>query len=55
MFQKDMPNIFFNFLLEEMGSNIDELQKDVSDLMTQAGIENTEDIKTSITKTYFEL
>ncbi|XP_012820841.1 heat shock factor-binding protein 1-like protein 1 [Xenopus tropicalis] len=30
--------------MEEMGSNIDELQKDVSDLMTQAGIENTEDI-----------
>ncbi|OCT74542.1 hypothetical protein XELAEV_18033525mg [Xenopus laevis] len=28
----------------KMGSNIDELQKDVSDLMTQAGIENTEDI-----------
>ncbi|KAG8442294.1 hypothetical protein GDO86_011188 [Hymenochirus boettgeri] len=30
--------------MEEMGSNIDELQKDVSDLMTQAGIENADEV-----------
>ncbi|MEE6464827.1 hypothetical protein FKM82_006376, partial [Ascaphus truei] len=37
-------NIFFNILLDEMGSNIDNLQKDVSDLMTEAGIESTDDL-----------
>ncbi|KAM4688762.1 heat shock factor-binding protein 1-like protein 1 [Discoglossus pictus] len=30
--------------MEDMGSNIDDLQKNVSDLMTQAGIENTDDV-----------
>ncbi|XP_075067437.1 heat shock factor-binding protein 1-like protein 1 [Mixophyes fleayi] len=30
--------------MEDMGSNIDDLQKDVSDLMTQAGIEKTDDV-----------
>ncbi|KAM4705005.1 heat shock factor-binding protein 1-like protein 1 [Rhinophrynus dorsalis] len=35
---------FLNFVLEEMGTNIDDLQKDVSDLMTQAGIENKDDV-----------
>ncbi|KAM8966939.1 heat shock factor-binding protein 1-like protein 1 [Pelodytes ibericus] len=30
--------------MTEMGSKIDELQKDVSDLMTQAGIENPDDV-----------
>nr|DBA24485.1 TPA: hypothetical protein GDO54_012131 [Pyxicephalus adspersus] len=30
--------------MEEMGSSIDELQKDVADLMTQAGIENRDDV-----------
>ncbi|CAJ0934830.1 unnamed protein product, partial [Ranitomeya imitator] len=36
--------IFLNILLDDMGSNIDKLQSDVSDLMTQAGIENTDEI-----------
>uniref|UniRef100_A0A8C8B6Y2 HSBPL protein n=1 Tax=Otus sunia TaxID=257818 RepID=A0A8C8B6Y2_9STRI len=31
----------FNFLLEEMGKRIDDLEKHVADLMTEAGIENT--------------
>ncbi|XP_066435551.1 heat shock factor-binding protein 1-like protein 1 [Eleutherodactylus coqui] len=30
--------------MDDMGSNIEKLQKDVSDLMTQAGIENTDDV-----------
>ncbi|XP_073422382.1 heat shock factor-binding protein 1-like protein 1 isoform X2 [Dendrobates tinctorius] len=30
--------------MEEMGSNIDKLQNDVSDLMTQAGIDNTDEV-----------
>ncbi|XP_075682649.1 heat shock factor-binding protein 1-like protein 1 [Rhinoderma darwinii] len=30
--------------MDEMGSNIEVLQKDVSDLMTQAGIENKDDV-----------
>ncbi|KAG8571454.1 hypothetical protein GDO81_011654 [Engystomops pustulosus] len=30
--------------MDEMGSNIEKLQKDVSDLMTQAGIENTDEV-----------
>uniref|UniRef100_A0A8C5MFC6 Uncharacterized protein n=1 Tax=Leptobrachium leishanense TaxID=445787 RepID=A0A8C5MFC6_9ANUR len=39
--------IFLNLVLEEIGSKIDELQKDVSDLMTQAGIENPDDVVVS--------
>lgn len=30
--------------MDEMGSNIEELQKNVGDLMTQAGIENTDEV-----------
>ncbi|XP_075441733.1 heat shock factor-binding protein 1-like [Ascaphus truei] len=30
--------------MDEMGSNIDNLQKDVSELMTEAGIESTDDL-----------
>ncbi|XP_010290297.1 PREDICTED: heat shock factor-binding protein 1-like protein 1, partial [Phaethon lepturus] len=33
----------FNFLLEEMGERIDDLEKHVTDLMTEAGIENTDE------------
>ncbi|XP_009980933.1 PREDICTED: heat shock factor-binding protein 1-like protein 1, partial [Tauraco erythrolophus] len=33
----------FNFLLEEMGERIDDLEKHVADLMTEAGIENTDE------------
>ncbi|KAM6125882.1 heat shock factor-binding protein 1-like protein 1 [Pterocles gutturalis] len=32
-----------NFLLEEMGERIDDLEKHVADLMTEAGIENTDE------------
>uniref|UniRef100_A0A8D0KS25 Uncharacterized protein n=1 Tax=Strix occidentalis caurina TaxID=311401 RepID=A0A8D0KS25_STROC len=34
-------SFIFNFLLEEMGKRIDDLEKHVADLMTEAGIENT--------------
>ncbi|XP_075128296.1 heat shock factor-binding protein 1-like protein 1 [Leptodactylus fuscus] len=30
--------------MDDMGSNIEKLQKDVNDLMTQAGVENTEEV-----------
>ncbi|XP_009583559.1 PREDICTED: heat shock factor-binding protein 1-like protein 1, partial [Fulmarus glacialis] len=33
----------FNFLLEEMGERIDDLEKHVADLMTEAGIENADE------------
>jgi len=36
-------NVIFNFLLEEMGERIDDLEKHVADLMTEAGIENTDE------------
>ncbi|NXE96268.1 HSBPL protein, partial [Menura novaehollandiae] len=40
-----LRNILFgrrvNFLLEEMGERINDLEKRVADLMTEAGIENT--------------
>ncbi|KAJ6664426.1 hypothetical protein lerEdw1_007083 [Lerista edwardsae] len=32
--------MIFNLLLEEMGERIDDLEKHVTGLMTQAGIEN---------------
>ncbi|KAM9200202.1 heat shock factor-binding protein 1-like protein 1 [Mergus octosetaceus] len=35
--------VIFNFLLEEMGERIDDLEKHVADLMTEAGIENTDE------------
>ncbi|XP_009322767.1 PREDICTED: heat shock factor-binding protein 1-like protein 1 [Pygoscelis adeliae] len=35
--------LIFNFLLEEMGERIDDLEKHVADLMTEAGIENTDE------------
>uniref|UniRef100_A0A8C4WEK4 Rho-GAP domain-containing protein n=1 Tax=Gopherus evgoodei TaxID=1825980 RepID=A0A8C4WEK4_9SAUR len=45
-----MQNVLFNFLLEEMGERIDDLEKHVTDLMAQAGIENTnEDLMVRVT------
>lgn len=38
-----MYKALFNFLLEEMGERIDDLEKHVADLMTEAGIENTDE------------
>lgn len=35
--------VIFNFLLEEMGERIDDLEKHVADLMKEAGIENTDE------------
>ncbi|KFQ21218.1 Heat shock factor-binding protein 1-like 1, partial [Mesitornis unicolor] len=35
--------VVFNFLLEEMGERIDDLEKHVADLMIEAGIENTDE------------
>ncbi|NWI83785.1 HSBPL protein, partial [Dryoscopus gambensis] len=32
--------VIFNFLLEEMGERINDLEKRVADLMTEAGVEN---------------
>uniref|UniRef100_A0A8C9KU34 Uncharacterized protein n=1 Tax=Serinus canaria TaxID=9135 RepID=A0A8C9KU34_SERCA len=33
----------FNFLLEEMGERISDLEKRVADLMTEAGVENSDE------------
>ncbi|KFM06097.1 Heat shock factor-binding protein 1-like 1, partial [Aptenodytes forsteri] len=41
--EKITLRIIFNFLLEEMGERIDDLEKHVADLMTEAGIENTDE------------
>lgn len=35
--------VIFNFLLEEMGERINDLQKCVADLMTEAGVENSDE------------
>ncbi|NXH78674.1 HSBPL protein, partial [Hydrobates tethys] len=50
LFRSRVPSaaggVIFNFLLEEMGERIDDLEKHVADLMTEAGIENTnEDLR----------
>uniref|UniRef100_A0A8C3FMV2 Uncharacterized protein n=1 Tax=Chrysemys picta bellii TaxID=8478 RepID=A0A8C3FMV2_CHRPI len=43
-------NVLFNFLLKEMGERIDDLEKHVTDLMAQAGTENTnEDLMVRVT------
>ncbi|NWV51172.1 HSBPL protein, partial [Daphoenositta chrysoptera] len=35
--------VTFNFLLEEMGERINDLEKRVADLMTEAGVENSDE------------
>ncbi|NXQ07848.1 HSBPL protein, partial [Vidua macroura] len=35
--------VIFNFLLEEMGEHISDLEKHVADLMTEAGVENSDE------------
>ncbi|NXO97445.1 HSBPL protein, partial [Certhia brachydactyla] len=38
--------VIFNILLEEMGERINDLEKRVADLMTEAGVENSnEDLR----------
>uniref|UniRef100_A0A803YNU4 Heat shock factor binding protein 1 like 1 n=1 Tax=Meleagris gallopavo TaxID=9103 RepID=A0A803YNU4_MELGA len=43
MLQLQDSYFVFNFLLEEMGERISDLEKHVADLMAEAGIENTDD------------